>query len=100
MPRRTLPSAPSRRKLPPGAAACDNERRRAGWRDRQRRKRAHDDANEKRYVIFAPEDQLAEALCNSERLTEAEALDHDSVERAIEAVVREWAKRWRGPVTT
>jgi hypothetical protein len=39
-------------------------------------------------------DDIVLALLTSQRLTEAEALDHCQVERALGDIVAEWAHRW------
>jgi hypothetical protein len=69
--------------------------RRAAAAERQRRSRGHRRAGEALYRVWASEWDVVEALVSSGRLTEAEALQRPLVERALAAVLIEWAARWR-----
>jgi len=70
----------------------DQERRR--WRERKRASRAREASEETLFKIALPEADTAEAMLRSERLTEAQALDHAKVEEQIEAVMRQWIGLW------
>lgn len=63
-------------------------------RERQRRCRSRRKTGEKRFVIFAREHWVAEAMLLSGRMKEAEVLDHTKVEAALSRVVIEWIARW------
>jgi hypothetical protein len=62
--------------------------RKRRWKARQRR-------GEAVYAVIADELALAHALIKSERLTEAETARRDLVERALAALVADFAAQWR-----
>jgi hypothetical protein len=74
-------------------AVSPADRKRTRARDRQRQCRARQRAGEALYTIALPEAPLVEALL-VERLTEAQALDHRQVERAITELIIDWIARW------
>jgi hypothetical protein len=66
-----------------------NARRQQSWRKRQRQGQIV-------LPISVPEEEVAEALIATRRLTEPEALDRKKLARAVAEIVTEWVRQW-GP---
>jgi len=61
---------------------------------RQRRRRQRAQNGLCCFKVEGNHDRLVSALLEAGRLTEAEALHHDAVERELAAILQQWADRW------